>query len=406
MDRVDIDGLKELARQDNAEAQFFLGLCYADGKRVKQDKKKAWELYIKAAEQGEPLAQCMIGVYCTEGMGVKRDLFRAEKILKQTTDGGSFSAWQYASTVRERIINETPYLLIKVTDKKWAESLLDGNIFMRALACFGDLQKRKADSNNVFRGDTLEGISTSFEDGYNHFGYKVNANGSIEKDGTVGVIDALTIRKKVFCLYALEYDEVNSCYDVPDPQLRDFGDTAVVIKNAAEFLKRVQAALDTKYGEDYWWSCKRVSYTVDFAKGFKYNEFCKSRSYAWQNEFRISLDLSGGKFHPEILEKTTDYAKITLPGKIEEDNRTDSIRDDLLLSIGSIRDICVSMPVSELLSVENGIFSGSVVNPQKITAFYNLREPQPTFLRRVAVVTVDGNNTLAFTENWIDGAVI
>jgi len=45
----------------------------------------------------------------------------------------------------------------------------------------------------------------------------------------------------------------------------------------------------------------------------------------WQNEFRIALDLSKNKFHPEILKKVTDFAKITFPGKIEEDSHEDSL---------------------------------------------------------------------------------
>lgn len=405
-EKIDISALEKLSANDDAQAQFFLGLCYADGKRVKQDRKKAWELYIKAAEQGEPLAQCMIGFYCTEGINVKRDLFRAEKIFKQAAELGAFSAWQSAVALRERIIEEAPYLLVKVTDKKWAESLLDGHVFMRALACFGDLSKRKAESNNAFRGDTLEGISASFEDGYNHYGYKVNADGNIDRDGTVGVIDALTLRKKVFCLFALEYDEVRGCYDTPDSQLRDFGDTAVVITDAEEFLRRVNFALSKKYGADYWWSCKRVSYSVDFSQSFKYSEFCKSRSYAWQNEFRISLDLSEGKFHPEILGKVTDYAKLTFQGKIEEDTREDSKQDDLLITIGSIRDICVAMPVSELLNVENALFLDSSTTPQLITEYDNKCEPRPTFLRRVSIIPIDGQYKLAFTTDWLDSAVM
>lgn len=37
------------------------------------------------------------------------------------------------------ISNEKPYYLVKFIDKKWADRLLDGEMFMRAIACFGDI---------------------------------------------------------------------------------------------------------------------------------------------------------------------------------------------------------------------------------------------------------------------------
>ena len=36
------------------------------------------------------------------------------------------------------ISNEKPYYLVKFIDKKWADRLMDGEVFMRAIACFGD----------------------------------------------------------------------------------------------------------------------------------------------------------------------------------------------------------------------------------------------------------------------------
>jgi len=297
-------------------------------------------------------------------------------------------------------------LFVKVTDKKWAKPLLDGNIFMRALASFADLSKsadlfkRKLDTSNTYRGDVLEGISESFVGGYTPYGY-ATWRGKVVKDGTVGVIDTLTFRKKVFCLYSLEYDPVKKCFVKPDEQLRSFGDTAIVITDATEFLRRINTALIEKYESSFQCSCKRVQYNVDLNDSFNYNEFCKSRSYSWQNEFRVSLDLSEGRFHPEVLEKVTDYAKANFLGRIEEDSKIDSISDTLLLSIGCIRDICIEMPVSELLELENNVFVS--ILPQRILGYENEREARPTFIKRVFRLS-DG--TLAFSVNWLDSAVM
>lgn len=62
---------------------------------------------------------------------------------------------------------------------------MDGEIFMRAIACFGDILRREADSQNKFRIDVLEGINYTF-------------------GNQIGLIDVLTYREKIYCLYALE----------------------------------------------------------------------------------------------------------------------------------------------------------------------------------------------------------
>ena len=48
--------LKVLAEQSDAEAQFYLGVCYERGEGVRKNYKKAAEWYTKAAEQGDPEA--------------------------------------------------------------------------------------------------------------------------------------------------------------------------------------------------------------------------------------------------------------------------------------------------------------------------------------------------------------
>ena len=50
-------GIVKAAEQGDALAQAILGMMYAEGKGVRQDDKKAAEWYRKAAEQGEARAQ-------------------------------------------------------------------------------------------------------------------------------------------------------------------------------------------------------------------------------------------------------------------------------------------------------------------------------------------------------------
>jgi hypothetical protein len=406
-ERIDISALSILANQGNAQAQFFLGMFYADGNRVEQDKDMALRWYNESAKQNEPMALFMVGYYIANGIGIKKDLFRATKIIKQAAELGLYKAQLYYNGVLlEMIISEAPYLLAKVLDNKWADKFLDGEVFMRTLACFGDIGKRDGSTNNTFRGDTLEAYVESFGDGYNHYGY-MTKDGKIVKDGQVGVISALIQQEKVYCLYSLEYDEIEKRYVKPDSRLRDFGDTAVIITDTEEFLRRVSSALHKKYEDSFWWSYKRVSYNIDVLQGLKYSEFCKSPFYSWQNEFRIVLDLSDGRFSPDVLNNASDFAKLTFPGKIKEDTNPDSIAESLVVKIGDIRDICIKMPVSELLNLEHNVFIEGLLIPNRLETLENKREPRPTFCKGVMLSPVDEDKyCIRITKDWLYHAVL
>jgi TPR repeat protein len=58
--------LRPLVDQDVAEAEFYLGLMYAQGQGVPQDDPAALSWYRKAADKGDADAQfyTMVGVCC------------------------------------------------------------------------------------------------------------------------------------------------------------------------------------------------------------------------------------------------------------------------------------------------------------------------------------------------------
>ena len=282
---------------------------------------------------------------------------------------------------------EHPYYLVKVVDKKWADKLLDGEIFMRAIACFGDISRRSDDFNNQFRGDSLEGFCRSFKDHHNPYTYIEDSSGRISEivPNQVGLIDVLTYREKIYCLYALEYDENKHQFIKPDPKISDFGDTAVIIYNPRQFLFRICRKMLQQFGNDFWTSFKRVEYNVEFSTGCPYNEFCKSPSYAWQKEFRIALDLAQGKFDQDTLKNVTDFARLTFPGRIVEDTNPDSLADSLTLNIGNIRDIGIAIPTSEFIEcddilqyIPNALFPPQAMEPLEVP-----RPAYPTFFKLV-----------------------
>ena len=77
-----------VAQRGDANAQFNIGLLYANGKGVARDARQAVEWYRKAAIQGVPAAEYNLGVMYANGDGVKRDVHEAVKWLQQAADHG------------------------------------------------------------------------------------------------------------------------------------------------------------------------------------------------------------------------------------------------------------------------------------------------------------------------------
>ena len=73
------------AELGNAEAQNKLGVLYAD---MENDYKEAVKWYKKAMEQGDPLAYRNLGICYRDGNGVKQDLKKAEELFAKASELG------------------------------------------------------------------------------------------------------------------------------------------------------------------------------------------------------------------------------------------------------------------------------------------------------------------------------
>ncbi|MBA4142376.1 MAG: sel1 repeat family protein [Nitrosospira sp.] len=80
------------AAQGYADAQFNLGLMYANGEGVPQDPVKAVELFQKAAEQGNVDAQNNLGVMYYAGEGVPKDDAKAREWFRKAAAQGNADA--------------------------------------------------------------------------------------------------------------------------------------------------------------------------------------------------------------------------------------------------------------------------------------------------------------------------
>jgi TPR repeat protein len=70
---------RPLAEKGSPEAQFNLGLLYADGQGVPQDYSEARTWFQRSADQDYAKAQLNLGALYSSGKGVKRDYVQAYK---------------------------------------------------------------------------------------------------------------------------------------------------------------------------------------------------------------------------------------------------------------------------------------------------------------------------------------
>ena len=83
---------RPLAEQGRADAQFNLGVIYANGQGVPQDYAAAVKWYRLAAEQGDAKAQYNLGYMYDKGQGVPQDYAAAVKWYRLAAEQGDAAA--------------------------------------------------------------------------------------------------------------------------------------------------------------------------------------------------------------------------------------------------------------------------------------------------------------------------
>lgn len=84
--------MRSYAESGHAEAQYYLGMMYDDGKGTERDAALAAEWYRKAAEQGIAAAQSNLGAMYETGDGVQTDRIQAEKWYRLAAGQGDEEA--------------------------------------------------------------------------------------------------------------------------------------------------------------------------------------------------------------------------------------------------------------------------------------------------------------------------
>src|SRR5256885_521357 len=71
--------LKEVTKNGNAIAQHNLGICYVKGVGIDKDEFKAFNWYLKSAENRYAKAQCNLGICYATGVGTDKNEVKAFK---------------------------------------------------------------------------------------------------------------------------------------------------------------------------------------------------------------------------------------------------------------------------------------------------------------------------------------
>lgn len=94
-----------LLDENFSEAQASMGWMYQAGLGVLKDEKKAFSLYVKAAEQENAVAQNNLGVMYENGITVNTDIKQAKQWYKRSAEQGyRFGQYNYANI----LLSEAP----------------------------------------------------------------------------------------------------------------------------------------------------------------------------------------------------------------------------------------------------------------------------------------------------------
>lgn len=199
---------------------------------------------------------------------------------------------------------------------------------------------------------------------------------------------------RTYCLYCLEYSTTSSAFVAPHTRVHEFGDTAVLIIHPIEFFARLRRCFSGRSIDLNMCAAKRVTYSLDSSVCGDHDEFSKASHYSWQNEYRLSIDLSMARLdrlawcNMSDLEKIkflnqggevdlasfgedladgdvgrSEWAAKSVLSKIQYLNERypkdldgvtaeDLGRKALVLQLGSLRDICVAISTIDLVALK------------------------------------------------------
>lgn len=225
-------------------------------------------------------------------------------------------------------------MLIKFQNLDRLLDMQQGNIYMKNLQYFIDLEKEDQDEN---RGDKYEGKMIINDANVTAFG---SETGNLFFNGKCSriSIDLGYSKCPVFCMFLLDYrnctwedlgnNQLDVTYQFTELQrskLKEFGSHALIITNGNEFLDRmkkafIKAGVSFERNKVTYYSGNRLEVYQSCAANEVTTAFLKREKYSFQQEYRFVA--------PDI-----------------------EVDDHWCLNIGNIKDISKIVPIEEMLNL-------------------------------------------------------
>ena len=239
------------------------------------------------------------------------------------------------------------FLPVKIAESKWAEALLNGQVYMKSMYSFGpwsatENAKKSNGKDYDFRHDVLEGLVANVDlaTGDDAFAKALDPKIRTAMRGLWYIDDACQYTK-IYCMYCLTYDLNTNKFEPPDDRLTSMANTAVIIHNPAEFMYRLRGQLVKDFGRNFIFRADSVSYyTLANDYGNHNPIFSKEKHFAWQKEYRIAIDLLDGNY--SVM---AGKGLQTLQPQVQD-------VDPLILEIGDLRDVAVAIPTVDLIKLK------------------------------------------------------
>lgn len=193
------------------------------------------------------------------------------------------------------------YEYFKIIDPAFAQSLLEGNLYMNPLSYFRTLEDGAQKEGNKAQKDPMEGVcGTIPKNRLRQFGFHFSEDLLDVMGDHVTLLSDNYGYNNLFCLYRLQIDEDAKTIQRPSRQLVDFNDkdkaqkVVIWFRDSEEFLRRLETAIQAALTE------QALEYAI--YGGVTYGNawinadgpgtrsaFHKDSSYAYQEEWRLCI---------------------------------------------------------------------------------------------------------------------
>ena len=147
--------IEKLFEQNNADAQYKLGIRYYTGDGVEKNHSESVKWFRKAAEQGHAEAQYNLGVCYENGEGVEKNLAEAAKWYRKVAEQGDANAQRNLGLyyIQEKRDNVIGYAWIFLSVKNGLEDLTSKLAELEKQMDKGEIERAKKLAEEYSKGN-------------------------------------------------------------------------------------------------------------------------------------------------------------------------------------------------------------------------------------------------------------